>query len=539
MLLLTRTEMQAADRRAIEELEIPSLQLMERAGQGVAAAVEEHLAEETGPVVILCGKGNNGGDGLVAARLLAAGGHAVDVWLAAETDELTGDAGTNWQRLLDEAPELAGEVAIHELGSGRVSPGALAEAWRPAGVVVDALFGTGMTGAPREPGASLIAAMNLSGRPVVAVDIPSGVGSDDGRVDGEAVLAVETVTMAYPKLGLLLHPGRAHCGAIRVADIGIPPTAVTGRERERELFCLDHRWALLHLPPRPLDAHKGHFGRVAIVAGSAGMMGAGRLACTAAYRAGAGLVRYVAPESLLAVAHSGRDEIMVTPIPDDGAGRFVPGDLRALEEVYAWSDVVALGPGLGTAAETDAFFAEAIESADENRTLVVDADGLNLLAADPERRAAWAGPAVLTPHPGEAARLLGSATGQIAGDRLAAAVELARRYRAVAVLKGAPTVIADGGRKVALCPLGNPGMGSGGTGDVLTGVIAALLGQGLEPFEAAALGVYLHSLAADLAACDVGEWSLMAGDISEYLPAAFGHIEAFPEHDVLLQGVWV
>jgi NAD(P)H-hydrate epimerase len=536
MLVLTRTEMQAADRRAIDELGIPSLELMERAGEGVALAISELRGEEAGPVVIVCGKGNNGGDGLVAARLLASAGVGVQVWLAAEAEELTGDAAVNWRRLNEEGPGLPGEVGIFPLGEGDVAPGPLAEAWRSGSVVVDALFGTGMTGAPREPGASLIAAMNLSGCPVVAVDIPSGVNADNGSVEGQAVLAAETATMAWPKLGLLLHPGRAHSGAIRVVDIGIGPEAVSARERELEL--IDHRWALLHLPVRPLDAHKGHFGRVVTVAGSAGMMGAGRLACTSAYRAGAGLVRFAAPESLLAIAHAGPDEIMVTPIPDDGAGCFVPGDLTALREVYAWADVVALGPGLGTAAGTAEFFAGALVSDDEDMSLVVDADGLNLLAAQPDLRDRWTGPVVLTPHPGEAARMLASDTGEVSRDRLGAAAELALKYRATVVLKGAPTIVAEPQNRVALCPLGNPGMATGGTGDVLTGVIAALLGQGLAAFEGAALGVYLHSLAADLAALDLGEWSLMAGDIVEYLPAAFGHIEAFPEHDVLLRGVW-
>ncbi len=536
MLLLSRTEMQAADRRAIDELGIGSLDLMERAGAGVAGAVEQLLAGETGPAVIVCGRGNNGGDGLVAARLLAAGGCAVQVWLAADPEVLSGDAAVNWQRLTVEGPGLTGAIEIFPLGPGEVDPEALAGAWSAGGVVVDALYGTGLTGPPREPGAALIAAMNLSGRPVVAVDIPSGVDADTGAAPGEAVLAAETVTMAFPKRGLLLHPGRAHAGAIRVVDIGIGPAAVAARSLELEL--LDHCWAVLHLPGRPLDAHKGHFGRVVAVAGSAGMVGAGRLAATSAYRAGAGLVRLAVPGSLLGAAHAGRDEIMVTPIPDGGAGCFVPGDLEALHEVYTWADVVALGPGLGTAGPTGEFFAEAISSDDAGMPLVLDADGLNLLAAEPALRERWAGPVVITPHPGEAARLLRTGPGTIQDNRIEAAVELARAWRSVAVLKGAPTVIADGGRRAALCPLGNPGMASGGMGDVLTGVVAALLGQGLRPFEAACLGVYLHALAGDLAALDLGEWSLMAGDVADYLPAAFGHLEAFPEHDVLLHGAW-
>ncbi len=536
MLLLTRTEMQAADRKAIDEIGIPSLQLMEIAGEGVARAAASLAEEDGGPVDIVCGKGNNGGDGLVAARLLAARGIAVQVWIATDPEGLSGDAALNWNRLQEECPGMPGGVEVFPLGPGPFDAAALAQAWSAGSVVIDGVYGTGMTGAPREPGASLIAAMNLCGSPIVAVDIPSGVNADSGEVAGEAVLADLTVTMAYPKVGLLMHPGRAHAGAIEVVDIGIPPEAV--EERELDLEVLDHRWAVLRLPARPPDSHKGHYGRVIAVAGSEGMMGAGKLVCASAYRAGAGLVRHAAPDSLLDIAHSGSSEVMVTPLPDGGTRRFVPDGLEVLHEAYGWADVVAIGPGLGLEEDTAEFFAGALQQEDEKKPLVLDADGLNLLAGSPGLRKKWAGPVVLTPHPGEASRLLGTGTTEIVADRIGAAVELAKRYAAVAVLKGAPTIIADEGRRAALCPLGNPGMASGGTGDVLTGVIAGLLGQGLMPYSAACFGVYLHSLAADLAALDLGEWSLLAGDILNYLPVAFGHIEAYPEHDVLADGVW-
>lgn len=535
MLLPTGTQMQAVDREAIEGMGVPSLDLMERAGEGVAGAVRGHIEGAKGPAVIVCGRGNNGGDGLVAARLLAGAGVHVKVWLATDPERFSGDAGANWERLLEEAPGLSGEVEILPYGEEPVAPSALAEAWRDAGVIVDALLGTGVVGAPRPPLDAWITAMNISGPPIVAVDIPSGVNADTGAVEGVAPLAADTVTMALPKRGLLLYPGREHAGRIRVVDIGISPEAADRQAIDSEV--LTHAWAVLALPLRAADSHKGDYGRVVAVAGSAGMMGAGRLVAAAAYRAGAGLVRHAAPASLLAIAHAGRDEVMVTPLEDGGTGRFIPLEGNALAEVYAWADAVALGPGLGTAEETAAFVRQALMHDDPDLPLVLDADGLNLLAADREQRKGWAGQVVITPHPGEAARLLGVAGAEVVADRFAAALELARRYDAVAVLKGAPTIIAEREGHTALCPLGNPGMASGGTGDVLTGVILGLLGQGLSAFRAAALGVYLHALSGDLAALDLGEWSLTAGDLVRYLPAAFGHVEAYPDRDVLADGV--
>ncbi len=536
MLLPTGTQMQSIDRAAIDGLGIPSLELMERAGQGVAEVVADLAGEQGGPLVVLCGRGNNGGDGLVAARRLAGEGHRVEVWLAADPGDLSPDARTNWDRLLEAGVGASGELTLCPLGSGPVDPARLARAWSAAAMVVDALLGTGSSGPPRPPISDWIAAVNACGRPVVAVDIPSGVDADTGEVPGGAVLATVTVTLALPKLGLLLYPGREHAGAIRVVDIGIPPEAIGAAGPALEL--LDNPWAALALPPRPWDGHKGSFGKVVVLAGSAGMMGAGRLVSTAAYRAGAGLVRHGAPASLLAVAHAGRDEVMIIPLEDGGSGRLIPVPAEVLAGVYAWADVIALGPGLGTDPRTAAFVAQALVSSDPRRAMVLDADGLNLLASQIDLRAGWHGPLVITPHPGEAARLLERPLEAITADRVGSARALAARWEAVAVLKGAPTVVARPDGRAALCPLGNPGLASGGTGDVLTGVIAGLLAQGMEAFPAAALGAYLHALAGDLAALDVGMWSLMAGDVLGYLPAAFGYLEAWPDRDVLAEGVW-
>lgn len=534
--LPTGTQMQAIDRRAIEGLGIPSLDLMERAGRGVAEAVNGLREDPARPVAILCGRGNNGGDGLVTARQLAAEGTAVQVWLATEPDRFSTDARVNWERLQAEAPGLPGPVEVFPLGSGPVDPAALSGAWAAASVVVDALLGTGTSGGPRPPLDAWITALNTCGRPVVAVDVPSGVDADTGAVPGVAALASVTVTMALPKLGLLLYPGREHAGSIRVVDIGIPPEALAAGDDGLGLMTAP--WAALTLPARPWEGHKGTFGKVVVVAGSAGMVGAGRLVSAAAYRSGAGLVRYAAPASLLTAAHAGRDEVMVLPLEDDGTGRHLPQPPGVMEGTCAWADAVALGPGLGTAEETGRFMRQVLECGRDDLGLVVDADGLNLLADDPAMRGAWPGPLVLTPHPGEAARLLGRDITGVVADRVGTARALAGRFEGVALLKGAPTVVAAPDGRAAVCPLGNPGMASGGTGDVLTGIVAALLAQGLGAFEAAGLGVWLHALSGDLAALDLGMWSLVAGDLVDYLPAAFGWLEAFPDRDVLAEGVW-
>lgn len=535
MLLPTGKQMQAVDTEAIEGMGIPSLDLMERAGNGVADAVQTLSERCEGPVVIACGRGNNGGDGLVAARRLAARGENVQVWLATDPEGFSADAKANWDRLTGEGSQLAGSVEIMPVGEGAVDPSALAEAWSRASVIVDALLGTGVTGAPRPPLDGWVTAMNVAGPPIVAVDIPSGVNADTGAVEGVAPLAALTVTMALPKTGQLLYPGREHAGRIQVVDIGIPRAAALSQSINLEM--LTHAWASLRLPPRRGDAHKGDCGRVVVVAGSAGMMGAGRLVSAGAYRAGAGLVKHAAPASLLITAHGGADEVIVTPLEDGGSGRLVPQKGSALVEAYDWADSIALGPGLGMAGETAEFVAQALQQSDGGKALVLDADGLNHVADAPERLKEWSGPAVLTPHPGEAARLLDCSIADVVADRIASARTLAARYEAVAVLKGAPTVIAAADERAAICPLGNPGMASGGTGDVLTGVIAGLLAQGLSTYVAAALGVYLHALSGDLAALDIGVWSLMAGDLVRYLPAAFSHVEARPDLDVLAEGI--
>jgi len=275
MLLPTGTQMQAVDREAIEVMGIPSLDLMERAGAGVAAAARALAAEAEGPVVVVCGRGNNGGDGLVAARLLAAEGIDVQVWLAAEPEQFTGDAGANWERLLAEAKRLSGAIQILPLGEEEVDAASVAGAWEGASGIVDALLGTGVTGSPRPPLDSWITAMNVAGPPIVAVDIPSGVNAENGAVEGVAPLATVTVTMALPKRGLLLYPGREHTGRIQVVDIGIPAEAAERQDIDAEV--LTHSWAMLTLPARSLESHKGDYGRVVATAGSAGMMGAGSL----------------------------------------------------------------------------------------------------------------------------------------------------------------------------------------------------------------------------------------------------------------------
>lgn len=483
--------MRELDRRAIQELGVPGVVLMENAGR----AVVEEIGARWGPlkglrVHVVCGTGNNGGDGFVAARHLCLAGAEVRCSLAGEAARVRGDALT-MLRLVD--PDLLGPVD----GVGA------------AQVVVDAVLGTGVSGPPRGEAAEAIALIRRAGVPVVAVDVPSGVDADTGAVAGEAVQADLTVTFGYPKRGLLLHPGAAHVGELVVRDIGFDWSRLD----------VPSRWCLLTgervsgwLPPRPAAAHKGDFGRLIVIGGSRGMTGAPTLAARAALRMGVGLVRVACPGEVEPIVSMGLTEAMTAPLHD--------WSVAEVSSHLEWADAVAAGPGLGAEGWMPERTLELLRGC--RRPLVLDADGLNALAASGGTMKDRAGPTVLTPHPGEAARLLGVPVEEVQRDRPAAALELARRHGCVVVLKGAGTLVAEGGEtgRVGVCRLGNSGMATAGSGDVLTGAIGALLAAGEGAFEAACAGVYLHAWAGDRAALEIGGQGLLAGDIADRLPAA-------------------
>ncbi|HSD18785.1 MAG TPA: NAD(P)H-hydrate dehydratase [Anaeromyxobacter sp.] len=500
MRLVGSAEMRAIDRAAIESFGIPSLALMDRAGRAVAEAART-LAAPGGRIVVVCGGGNNGGDGYVAARVLRAGGRDARVVSLVPAARLSEDA-----RATREEAERAG-VPVDEAGElGGLDAG-------PGDVVVDAIFGTGLSRAPEGAFARAIErihAARTAGARVLAVDVPSGLSADTGRPLGAAcVRADRTVTFAFQKRGLVLHPGPSFAGEVGVADIGIPAEAAERVPVRCEV--LDAAAARALLPPRRPDAHKGDAGRLLVVAGSPGKTGAAHLALTGALRGGAGLVTLAARPEALPLALSGRPEAMSVALP--GTGPLGRADLQALLAAAKGVDALAIGPGIPRGAETGELLRAFLERA--RLPAVLDADALNALAEEPARLPGLGVPLVLTPHPGEMARLCGTTIEAVQADRIDLAVAKAREWRATIVLKGSRTVIADPDGPAAVIPTGNAGMATGGTGDVLAGLVGALLAGGLAPAAAARVGAWVHGRAGDLVAARLGERGLLAGDLGE------------------------
>ena len=506
--LLDAETMRAVDRWAIEERGVSSLELMERAGAAVARSVER--ATPDGPVAVVCGKGNNGGDGLVVARLLREAGRSVTVVCAASVGDFGGDARANLERLPGEAPlELVGDRQSAE------------EALAGAVVVVDALLGTGFQGEPRGAVGDAIEVVNATEAPVVSVDVPSGVDASTGAASGAAVRAQATVTFHAGKPGVWIHPGKAHAGKVEAIDIGIPRGAPADLRSVATTIGLIGPAVLDELPRRGASSTKFSSGHVLVVGGSRGLTGAPRMAAQAAMRAGAGYVTACVPVSLQAIlATAGPPELMTRGLPDADGGLTAAGVADVLEASER-GGALALGPGLGRGEGAVAF---ARELAREARVpLVLDADGLNAHAGRLSELAAREAPTVLTPHAGELGRLLEVGSEEIERERLRHVRMAAEQARAVVVLKGDDTLIADPDGWVAVSPGGAPALATAGTGDVLTGVIAALLAAGLDPFTAAAAAVWLHAAAGREAARRQGAAEgVVASDVIAALPAARG-----------------
>jgi hydroxyethylthiazole kinase-like uncharacterized protein yjeF len=511
--VLTADEMREADRLTIEEVGLPGVVLMENAGAAVAAALRERFPRAR-HVAVLCGRGNNGGDGFVATRRLRAQG--AEALLFGHRGDVKGDA-----RVHLEAAERS-EARIREVPDESTWV-RVRETVERADVLVDALLGTGLKSRPTGLVAEAIgwlAGRAREGTPVVAVDIPSGVPSDGASFDWPVVPAALTVTFAAPKWGQALPPGCDAVGELVVADIGIPARAI--ERAGSRLALLEDADVVRAFPPRPSGSHKGHFGHVLVVAGSVGKTGAAVLASTGALRTGAGLVTVATPHPCLAVVAAARAEVMTAPAPATASGGFAEEGLETLLALAGERDAVVLGPGLGRDPSTERLVRAFVSRCPV--PLLVDADGLNALAPASDRpepselRGRSAG-TVLTPHPGEMARLCGRTVSEIQADRPRLAAELARATGAVVVLKGQRSVVAAPEGPLAVTPAGNPGLATGGTGDVLSGVVGALLAR-LEPWPAATAGVHLHGRAGDLAAAALGQEGLAAGDVAEALPRA-------------------
>jgi len=504
--------------RAAEEHGVTVAALMERAG-ACTAHVARRLLEGRGGrrVMVLAGKGNNGGDGLVAARDLV-GDARVTVILAGPAADLGGGPAAHLAAVR--------ERHIPVLDAAGLPPADLDAALRDCDLIVDALFGTGFRGPARGVPAALIEAANRSGMPILAVDVPSGADAATGRADPPVIQATATVTMGLPKLGLVQYPAAACAGRLFVADIGVPPAVVAAAPIRAEF--IDAAWVNRTFPRRHPDSHKGTHGHVFIVAGARGFTGAAVLAARGAIRGGAGLVTVAMPQSLVTVPTTSLPEAMTLPLPETDAGTLAAAAEGVIREAVAAAGdgrhpaVVAMGPGLTT--HPDVVKAVRRLLASLSGPIVADADALNALASDPAPLRDAPGPVVITPHPGELARLTGSSIADIQRDRVAAARSAAASLRAVTVLKGARTVVAAPDGRTGIVPNGNGAMATGGTGDVLTGVVAACLGQRLPAWEAAVCAAYLHGLAGDLAA--PGELGLLAHEVADAVPQALARVRA-------------
>ncbi|HEX6750459.1 MAG TPA: NAD(P)H-hydrate dehydratase [Longimicrobium sp.] len=474
--MLTADEMRAWDRHAIDEAGVPERVLMESAGRGVASVIQR--LHPDGRVLVLCGSGNNGGDGLVAARTLGAWGRDVRV-IAAGSRPPEDALRHGWEMEIGSLDDLDAEIAA-------------------ADVLVDALLGTGSTGAPRAPYNRVIAAMNGAGKPVIAVDGPSGIDFTTGAAAGEVVHADVTVTFGAPKRGLLLFPGRQHAGRIVCVEIGFDPLA-----RGHRAQLITPAWAMKHLPPVPPDAHKGEMGRVVIVAGREGMAGASVLAGMGALRAGAGMAVLVAPEA--------NRRIIQTAIPE----ALYEDRASVADDVFAKADAIVAGPGMGTDDEAAELLGRIIDVAD--CPLLFDADATTLLATHDRLAEAVRQPLLLTPHPGEASRLLDRPTKKITADPFDAALDLADRFGCAALLKGAPSLVASGAEPVLVSVAGHSGIATGGMGDTLSGVTGAFLALCRDPRVAAGLGLWYCGRAAEIAGRGRG---LIPRDVSSAVPQA-------------------
>jgi len=511
MKIATAEQMLLCDRLTSAEYGISSLELMENAGRGTVAAMVRHfgpLAERK--VVIFTGPGNNGGDGLVIARLLFEQDARPQVVSLVDLGKLQGDAARNLERAKQLAMPLYTCLAEDEMPW-------VERLVAESDLLVDALFGTGLHRPITEVFAAVIKCLNASSLPVVAVDIPSGLASDTGIPQGVSVRAQLTCTYGLPKFAQVEPPGKEYVGLLEVVDIGIPIEVV-----ERigvQVEWLEHGAVKGLLPARGLASHKGTFGHLLALAGSIGKGGAAVLCGLGAARSGAGLVTIAAPKALNAVVQGALPEAMTEALAFSQHFLSDP-DYEQLLAAAHGKDAVAIGPGLGTAEETGQVVRKLYREL--RQPMVVDADGLNLLAGEVAVLAA--GPRVLTPHPGEMSRLAGIPTLEIQGKRRAVAADFAKRHGVYLVLKGAATVIAAPDGRLAINPTGNPGMAAGGMGDVLTGLIGGLLAQGLAPFEASCLAVYVHGLAGDRLVRAGRPFGFLASELAAEIPAAFQEV---------------
>ncbi|WHZ27277.1 MAG: NAD(P)H-hydrate epimerase/ADP-dependent (S)-NAD(P)H-hydrate dehydratase [Nitrospira sp.] len=516
--IITAAQMQELDRRTISEAHIPATTLMGRAGSGVVSCLEQRLGPVRGKTVtVVCGKGNNGGDGFVAARLLRRRHADVRVLVLAPISELSRDAAMMYRQFV----RSAGKSSVY-LYTSKAQAQAL---FQDSDILIDALLGTGLSSSVTGHYAETIDSINEIARPVVAVDLPSGLHADTGTILGRAVRASLTVSFGLPKLGLYQNDGINLAGEVAIVDIGIPQAYLDAIESRATL--MTQHVVRAALPERQPSSHKGTYGHAGIIAGSVGKTGAAAMAARAALRVGAGLVTVAIPTSVNDVLEAKLLEAMTAPMPETKARTFARTALDRLVAFMAARTAIAIGPGLSTHPETVELVQALTKQLD--RPAVLDADALNALTGRTALLASCKIQPIITPHPGEMARLEADSTSQtVNSDRIGTASRFARERGLFVVLKGARTVVARPDGAVAICPTGNPGMATAGTGDVLTGMIVGLLAQGMPSWEAACAATYLHGVAGDLAAAKKGQAGMISADVIEEIPYALKLIQQAP-----------
>ncbi|WDP89627.1 MAG: NAD(P)H-hydrate dehydratase [Desulfobacter sp.] len=520
MILVTAKQMQEMDRKTINQFGIPGLVLMENAGRGALETLVDAFAPiENRRVAVVAGRGNNGGDGFVMGRYLMEMGVRVSFILLAGRERVAGDARVNMElaeALLPEHPDSQFMEVPDKASFERLRDTILDH-----DLFVDAIFGTGLNSDVRGFFRDVILSLNGSGQPIFSVDIPSGINSDTGAVCGTAIAAMATATFAFAKAGHVLYPGNLHTGDLEIIDIGIP--GHIARAGQPDLFLPEKEDIAELLPNRSFNSHKGSAGHLLALAGAPGKTGAAALCANAAVRSGAGLVTLGLPEGLVPTMEPMVIEPMALGLAQTASGTLSASSLNTVTGFLAGKQALALGPGIGRDPDTRELVRALVT--ESTVPMVIDADGLNCLADDPGCLKVAKVPVILTPHPGEMARLINKTSRDVQADRLGIARDFAARFKVILVLKGAQTLTACPDGTCYICPTGNPGMASGGMGDVLTGMIAGFLAQGMAPEAAAVSGTFIHGLCGDLLAGDF-PLGFTASDMVETIPAALAELTA-------------
>ncbi|WZL72177.1 NAD(P)H-hydrate dehydratase [Clostridiaceae bacterium 35-E11] len=508
MKIVTSEQMKQVDRTAIQEFGIPGIVLMENAGLSVLEEVMKSLKDKTNQeVVIVCGRGNNGGDGFVVARHLANKGVPVKVCIMGNPSLIDGDAKTNYEMIHKIKVEIYPLAGVNNLKK-------FADLVKECSIIVDAVFGTGLNSEIDNFIKEIIDIINASGKEVISIDLPSGICGNDGTVCGIAVRAYKTIVLQLPKLGNINYPGNEYNGQIILKDISIPPAAIDQMNLMMNLITQDTVKNIL--PMRKKDTYKGDYGKAYIVAGSTGMTGAAMLACEAALRSGAGLLKIPVPQSLNTIMEVRLTEAITLPLPDLNKGVLGISDIQKVINTMKEADVIGIGPGSGQSREIEELLRNIFEHF--TKPIVLDADALNALAKRKELFQCIKSPVVITPHIGEMARLTELDIEYIRKQRIKVAVDFAKKWKITVLLKGTKTIVAGPNGEVYINETGNPGMATAGSGDVLTGIITGFIAQGIEPTKATIAAVYVHGCAGDRVAERLGEYGMIAGDMVKELP---------------------